>query len=68
MTGFGSVLYLCDGKACDNPDNCVHNGTGECRHTSLWEHAINKGTDLKDFISRPSRESGRVDLWEPFDE
>lgn len=69
MRFFGNVLYLCDGKACECPTYCAHNGTGECRHTSKWEHALHKDVDLKDFISRPSsREAGKVDLWEPMDD
>lgn len=61
----GNVLYLCDGKACENPAYCHHNGTGECRHTTRWEHALHKDVDLKDFISRPSPIEGKIDLWEP---
>lgn len=63
-----NVLYLCDGRACGNPTYCAHNGTGECRHTTRAEHALHKDADLKDFIARPSREPGKVDLWEPDDD
>lgn len=68
MVDFGRVFYLCDGNACDNPDNCHVSGTGMCRHTAQWEHALHKDSDLKDFVSLPSREEGKVDLWEPFDD
>lgn len=60
---FGSVLYLCDGKACG--DECPNE---LCHHTNQWEHALHKDTDLKDFIARPSRVEGKVDLWEPNDD
>lgn len=63
----GNVLYLCDGRACENPDHCAHNGTGECRHTTKYEHAVNKGVDTSGFITRAGRSTGTVDLWEPFD-
>lgn len=65
--GFGSVLYLCDGHACVAPDSCARNGTGECRHTTDWEHALHPDRDLRDFFSRPGRRQGTVDLWEPGD-
>lgn len=68
MRYFGNVLYLCDGKACDNPTHCRHNGTGECRHTAQWEHALHPDVDLKGFVSRPSQQEGKIDLWEPTDE
>lgn len=65
---FGSVLYLCDGKACECPTCCAHNGTGECRHTTQWEHALHPERELRDFIARPGRDEGKVDLWEPLDD
>ena len=63
MRFFGSVLYLCDGKACEGKEGWRE--CGPCHHTSQWEHAIHKDIDLKDFVARPSREEGKVDLWEP---
>lgn len=64
---FGRVLYLCDGRACDVPDHCAMNGTGKCRHTTKWEHALHRDADLKDFQAMPSPMTGKVDLWEPCD-
>lgn len=63
-----AVLYLCDGRACECPDHCSHNGTGECRHTSKWEHALHKDADPNDFIALPSSIEGKVNLWEPPDD
>lgn len=65
MSDLGNVLYLCDGKACEEPDNCAVIGTGLCRHTTQLAHALHKDVDLKDFISFPSPIEGKVDLWEP---
>lgn len=62
-----NVLYLCDGRACENPDNCRHNGTGECLHTTRIEHALHENFDLNDFVPLPSRSGEGVDLWEPTD-
>ena len=62
-----AVLYLCDGKACNEPNHCRHNGTGECRHTEKWEHALHKDSDPNEFTVRPGRHKGEFDLWEPDD-
>ena len=62
-----SVVYLCDGKACEEPDFCMFNGTGECRHTTDLEHALHKDIDISSFIAYPIPGEGKVDLWEPFD-
>lgn len=67
LAGMGNVLYLCDGRACENPDNCHHNGTGECRHTTRFEHALHRVVDLSDFVPMPAHDGGGVDLWEPVD-
>ena len=60
-----AILYLCDGKACDNPTHCNHNGTGECRHTTRWEHALHKDADLNEFVATRGRREGEINLWEP---
>lgn len=57
---FGTVIYLCDGKACG--DECPNE---DCHHTTQWEHALHKDADLKDFVSMP-RGDGKIDLVEPF--
>lgn len=64
-----TILYLCDGEVpeCEKTF-CAMNGSGECRHTTQWEHALNKGRDISEFTARPGREPGEVNLWEPLDE
>lgn len=68
LAEMNNVLYLCDGRACESPNYCAHNGTGECRHTTRLEHALHPDIDLRDFIMRPGRKEGQIDLWEPYDE
>lgn len=65
MRFFGNVMYLCDGKQCEGRDDWA--GCDPCHHTTNPEHALHPDADLKDFIARPSREDGKVDLWEPYD-
>jgi len=42
-----TILYLCDGKACEAPNNCYVRG-GLCYHTTNYNHSIkrNKGRDF----------------------
>lgn len=68
MAEYGMVLYLCDGTACESPDNCFVSGTGFCQHTTRREHALHPDRSLDGFIERTGREVGKVDLWEPSDE
>ena len=62
-----SVLYLCDGKACECPTCCAHNGTGECHHTTKWEHALHKDADPSEFLKVPLGDD-EIILVEPFDD
>lgn len=66
MSDVRSILYLCDGKACEEPDHCMLNSTGECRHTTRWEHALHKDAD-PDGFRRTATPDGVI-LWEPDDE
>lgn len=63
MSDVRSILYLCDGRACERPDYCWHNKTGECRHTARLEHALHKDANPNEFncIATPDG----VILWEP---
>lgn len=54
------ILYICDGAACECPDHCSHNGTGECRHTSDPTHALHKDNESTKFIPLPGRQDGEV--------
>lgn len=64
-SGKTSVLYICDGRACEGPDHCWHNGTGECRHTTRAEHALHKDADINEFM-RITNGDGTI-LVEPYD-
>lgn len=66
MSDVISILYLCDGKACESPDHCWHNKTGECRHTTRLEHALHKDANVEGF-NRIETPDG-VMLWEPDDD
>lgn len=35
-----TIVYICDGKACQDPMYCHSNGS-DCKHTSKLEHALN---------------------------
>lgn len=61
------VLYLCDGHACEAPGFCARNGTGECRHTTDFAHAMHKDADLNDFM-RVREQDGVTLLVEPSDD
>lgn len=62
-----TILYLCDGKAPNCKKTCcAHNGMGDCRHTTQWEHALHKDADVSKFEMVPAGED-RLLFVEPYD-
>lgn len=66
MSDVRGILYLCDGRACEEPDHCMFNGMGECHHTTRWEHALHKDADPNEFRRWVTPDG--VILWEPDDD
>ena len=65
MTNNSKYFYLCDGNGCNTRTNCFLNKENEfetlcvCKHTSNYEHAINKGKNMAFCVSE---ENGRLHI------